>query len=123
MGFQRAGVSSRILLAGCDAVRRSMSRRYSTGLFLCHRDDAIRLDRTAAALPPRSLWYRSWFFLLGRAAPNRKNWLFAGNDEAGDGAALLYSLLASCRQAGVEPYTIYKGLVGANLDAPGLGGC
>jgi hypothetical protein len=42
-GFHRAGVSSRIFFAGCIAIRRSTSRRYSNGFLLCLRHDAIKL--------------------------------------------------------------------------------
>ena len=41
---------------------------------------------------------------LGAVAVGRKNWLFAGNDEGGERAAVLYSLVASCKQKGVEPF-------------------
>ena len=37
-------------------------------------------------------------------ALGRKNWLFAGGDEGGRRAALFYSILATCKSAGVEPY-------------------
>jgi len=37
-------------------------------------------------------------------ALGRKNWLFVGNDEAGERAAILYSVLASCRANGVDPW-------------------
>src|SRR5579872_7093377 len=41
---------------------------------------------------------------LRAVAVGRKNWLFAGNDEGGERAAILYSLIASCKQNGVEPF-------------------
>jgi len=37
-------------------------------------------------------------------ALGRKNWLFAGGDEGGHRAALLYSILATCKSADVEPF-------------------
>jgi hypothetical protein len=37
-------------------------------------------------------------------ALGRKNWLFAGSYEGGHRAAVLYSVLASCKAAGVEPF-------------------
>lgn len=37
-------------------------------------------------------------------ALGRKNWLFAGGDEGGRRAALFYSILATCKSAGVEPF-------------------
>jgi hypothetical protein len=40
---------------------------------------------------------------LKRVAIGRKNWLFAGNDRAGQTAATLYSLIASAERHGVAP--------------------
>lgn len=40
---------------------------------------------------------------LKRVALGRKNWLFAGNDRAGQTAATLYSLIASAERHGVDP--------------------
>jgi transposase len=34
----------------------------------------------------------------------RKNWLFAGSERGGEAAATIYSLIESCRRAGVEPF-------------------
>lgn len=36
-------------------------------------------------------------------AVGRKNWLFAGSDSGGERAAILYSLIGTCRLNGVEP--------------------
>lgn len=38
-------------------------------------------------------------------ALGRKNWLFAGSDAGGERAAVLYSLVGTCRLNGVEPET------------------
>ena len=40
---------------------------------------------------------------MKRVAIGRKNWLFAGNDEAGQTAAILWSLIASAERHGVDP--------------------
>ena len=40
---------------------------------------------------------------LKRVAIGRKNWLFAGNDRAGQTTATLYSLIASAERHGVDP--------------------
>ena len=40
---------------------------------------------------------------LKRVAIGRKNWLFAGNDAAGQAAATLYSLVASAGRQGLDP--------------------
>ncbi|MGO9837889.1 MAG: transposase domain-containing protein [Polyangiaceae bacterium] len=34
----------------------------------------------------------------------RKNWLFAGSDEGAERACVLYSLIASCKPHGVNPF-------------------
>lgn len=41
---------------------------------------------------------------LRRVAVGRKNWLFAGSDEGGRRAAILYSLIASCARLKINPY-------------------
>ncbi|MBL9139406.1 MAG: transposase domain-containing protein [Verrucomicrobiales bacterium] len=38
----------------------------------------------------------------------RKNWLFIGHPEAGDRAAVFYSLMASCRLHGINPFEYLK---------------
>ncbi|MCP3998973.1 MAG: IS66 family transposase [bacterium] len=41
---------------------------------------------------------------LRRVAVGRKNWLFAGNDDGGRRAAIMYSLIASCQLHGIDPF-------------------
>lgn len=41
---------------------------------------------------------------LRRVAVGRKNWLFAGGDEGAERACVLYSLVASCKLHGVNPW-------------------
>jgi hypothetical protein len=41
-------------------------------------------------------------------AIGRKNWLFVGSPIAGQRAAILMSLLASCKQNGVEPWAYLR---------------
>lgn len=45
---------------------------------------------------------------LRRVAIGRKNWMFAGNDEGGRRAAILYSLVASCASLKVNPYAYLR---------------
>jgi transposase len=47
---------------------------------------------------------------LRRQVVGRKNWLFIGNDEAGEVNAAFVSLLASCRLHGVEPWAYLRDL-------------
>ena len=41
---------------------------------------------------------------LRRVAVGRKNWLFAGSDEGGRRAAIVYSMIASCALLKINPY-------------------
>src|SRR5258708_5203292 len=41
-------------------------------------------------------------------AVGRKNWLFAGSDEGGKRAAILYSLICTCSLQGIEPWAYLK---------------
>ena len=38
----------------------------------------------------------------------RKNWLFAGSDEGGERAAVIYTVLATCKVAGAEPWAYLR---------------
>lgn len=41
-------------------------------------------------------------------AVGRKNWLFLGNDAGGDRAAIIYSLIATCKDHGVDPWAYLR---------------
>ncbi|MCE9584592.1 MAG: transposase domain-containing protein [Planctomycetes bacterium] len=45
---------------------------------------------------------------LRAVAIGRKNWEFAGSDEGGRRAAILYSLVASCKALKVEPWAYLR---------------
>jgi transposase len=47
---------------------------------------------------------------LRREVVGRKNWLFVGNDDAGDVNATFVSLLASCQLHGIEPWSYLRDL-------------
>lgn len=51
-------------------------------------------------------------------ALGRKNWLFAGSYEGGRRAAVLYSLIASCKAAGADPYAYFADVLGRTATAP-----
>jgi hypothetical protein len=57
---------------------------------------------------------------LKRVAIGRKNWLFAGNDQAGQTAATLYSLIASAERHGLDPQQYLTGVL-ANIASMPLG--
>jgi transposase len=44
-------------------------------------------------------------------ALGRRNWLFVGSDEGGQTAALMYSVVASCQQAGAEPFAYLRAVL------------
>jgi transposase len=50
-------------------------------------------------------------------ALGRKNWLFAGSCEGGHRAAVLYSILASCKAAGVEPFEYLRDVLSRTATA------
>lgn len=45
---------------------------------------------------------------LRRVAIGRKNWMFAGSDEGGRRAAIVYSLIASCAALKIDPYAYLR---------------
>jgi transposase len=48
---------------------------------------------------------------LRRIAIGRKNWMFAGSDEGGRRAAILYSLVASCAALKIDPYAYLRNVI------------
>jgi transposase len=45
---------------------------------------------------------------LRMVAVGRKNWLFVGHDNGGRRAAILYSLVASCKLCGIDPFAYLR---------------
>ena len=45
---------------------------------------------------------------LRTVAVGRKNWIFFGNERGGQAAAVIYSLLATCKEHGVDPRTYLR---------------
>jgi len=41
----------------------------------------------------------------------RKNWLFAGGDNGGKRAAIIYSLVASCKACGLDPFAYLRDVI------------
>lgn len=48
---------------------------------------------------------------LRLVAVGRKNWLFAGSEESAHDAAILYTLVASCRELGVDPWAYFHDVI------------
>lgn len=71
----------------------SYSRNHRTALDRYVDDGALEIDNNAAERA------------LRRVAVGRANWTFAGSDEGGRWAAILYSLVATCQRHGVEPWS------------------
>ena len=55
---------------------------------------------------------------LKRVAIGRKNWLFAGNDKAGQTAATLYTLIASAERHGVDPQRYLTSVLAKIVSTP-----
>jgi transposase len=45
---------------------------------------------------------------LRMVALGRKNWLFAGSERGAQRAAVIYSLVASCKLCGHDPYAYFR---------------
>ncbi|MEG2567321.1 MAG: transposase, partial [Acinetobacter sp.] len=55
---------------------------------------------------------------LRGVALGRKNWLFAGSDSGGERAAILYSLIGTCRINNVDPEAWLRYVIGHIQDWP-----
>ena len=63
-------------------------------------DGALAIDNNAAERALRLV------------AVGRKNWMFAGSDAGGRRAALLYSLVGTCKHLGVDPFAYFRDVIG-----------
>jgi transposase len=59
-------------------------------------DGALAIDNNAAERA------------LRRVVTGRKNWLFCGSDEGGTRAAILYSVVATCKAHGIDPWAYLR---------------
>jgi hypothetical protein len=55
--------------------------------------------RSIGRLPSNNACERA----LRRIAVGRSNWLFAGSDAGGERAAVIYTVLGTCRLRGIDP--------------------
>lgn len=53
---------------------------------------------------------------LRMAAVGRKNWLFFGSDAGGHRAAVIYSLVATCKLAGIDPFAYLRDAITLTCD-------
>jgi transposase len=49
--------------------------------------------------------------VLRMVAIGRKNWLFVGHDNGGHRAAIIYSLVASCKLCGLDPFAYFRNVL------------
>jgi transposase len=84
--------------------------RYARSRFeqLCrYRDDGrLEIDNSAAERALRGV------------ALGRKNWLFAGSDAGGHRAALIYSLIETCKLNGIDPEAYLRHVLAVIADHP-----
>jgi len=64
---------------------------------------AISVCNNALLVPASKLPKNSEFFALCQGLHNPKSWLFIGREEAGQSAAVLYTIMANCRRLGIDP--------------------
>jgi transposase len=72
------------------------TRAQWTALTRYLEDGALAIDNNAAERA------------LRRVVTGRKNWLFCGSDEGGTRAAILYSIVATCRAHGIDPWAYLR---------------
>jgi transposase len=77
-----------------DALRYMDNQWVALGRYL--EDGRLQIDNNGAERQMRAI------------AVGRKNWLFAGSMEGARRAAILYSLVQSCRLAGVDPFAYFR---------------
>ena len=70
--------------------------------------DLTMVVNTAVALAPSTEFENNHFFLLWAYEHDRKAWLFAGSELAGQRAAIVMSLLQSAKLHGHDPWAYLK---------------
>jgi transposase len=70
--------------------------------------DALSRFLENGRLPAHNNWSEA---ALRREVVGRRNWLFIGNDDAGDVNAAFVSLLASCKLHDLEPWAYLRDLL------------
>ena len=55
-----------------------------------------------------ALWSNSTENAIRGSAVGKKNYLFVGHPDAGERAAIIYSLVESCRRRGIDPFAYFK---------------
>jgi len=55
---------------------------------------------------------------LRLVAVGRKNWLFAGSEQAADDAAVFYTLVAGCKEIGIEPWEYLRDVIKRRAQVP-----
>ena len=49
---------------------------------------------------------------MRRVVIGRRNWMFAGSDSGGARAAIIYSLVATCKLHGIDPFEYFQDVLG-----------
>jgi transposase len=70
------------------------------------KDGDLAIDNNAAERAIRGI------------ALGRKNWLFAGSNEGGERAAILYSVIESCKRHGVDPFEYLRDVIAEIAGVP-----
>lgn len=81
------------------AISYALEQREALGVFL--EDGRVEIDNNLVenAIRPTAL--------------GKKNWMFIGEAEAGQNAAILYTLVENCRRQGIDPLTYFRDLLNA----------
>jgi transposase len=66
------------------------------------------MDGAHALLRGRHARYRQQRRALRTVARGRNNWTFCGSDAGGHRAAILYSLVATCKAHGIDPWAYLR---------------
>ena len=97
----RAWMDAQVLVLPKSAMGLAFQYALRQWAALCRyvQDGDLAIDNNAAENALRGV------------AIGRKNWLFEGSDAGGRRAAVLYTLLASCRRHNVDPYAYLKDVI------------
>jgi len=87
-----------------QALTYTLNQRKALGRYL--EDGELEIDNNQVERSLRPV-------ALGRA-----NWMFAGNENGGKRAAILYSFVGSCRRTGIDPFAYFTDVLSRLAEHP-----
>ena len=96
-----------------ERIKRALVRLKTSGRNLPQSLLGIAIDYALGQWPTLQVYLRDGRVEINNnairpTALGKKNWLFVGEADAGERAAIIYTIIESCRRLGIDPYAYLK---------------